>query len=659
MFAPRWIFRIFLTLSLAAGYLLVPQPASALTASTFVSTTYRWAQEEERSHGVPASVAIAQAMLESGMGESGLTKNHNNWFGIKCWSDGSPWPNGCVSVRTTEYNSSGEAYSTTASFRTYATDQDSFHDHGRFLSTRSRYAKAFNYTNNPDRFIVEVHLGGYATDPQYANKVINLMTKYNLYQYNITAPASGSATLAIRPQTQAKVGATAVVTGLVSPNGGGVSVQTQVKLASGWARSQVVTAGSRGQFTLQLTYGANQAGPQRFRVVASSRSGTLVSQEFTLTRTASISVSNLAGEPGAALHATGTINGVSTPTWVSTQVWTGSAWSTSKTGYTASDGTYRLEATYGKGHSGSWRYRIAARTSSGYALYSSEFSVRRWSAPSVSAPATSPLGIVTNVTGTTGDGTSGSSVRTQALINGRWSTSQVRTTTSGGAFSIPLTYGYATLGQTTYRVGVQRPNGTTVWTSRFTLTRTDATVSASGPSYPQLGTVYQVRGTVSEMTSGLRVQTQALVNGRWSTSQARTTGSQGSYSIPLTYGYNHIGPTRYRVRATLSNGKVVYSPTITVNRVSFSVSAPSTSPLGTLAYVTGAPGVSAGLRVETQALVNGQWSRSQVRTTQDGGSFSIPLTYGTNLRGETTYRVKLIDANGAAAYSIYFRVYRS
>lgn len=278
----RVALRLLLAVALAGVFLPTAKPAAALDAATFVARTSAWAQAEERESGVPASVAMAQAILESGWGESSLTKKAKNWFGIKCFSTASKWQKGCYEIKTKEFDSAGNEYTTTAKFRNYETDQNSFIDHGLFLKGLSRYAKAFNHTNNPDRFIVEVHLGGYATDPQYANKVIDLMARHNLYQYNVTAPATGASQLTIRPQTLANVGATANVTGLLSPGGAGVELLTQVSTSSGWSTDQRVTTGKRGQFTIPLTYGTNTAGPTTYRVITAS--GQLTSPEFTVER---------------------------------------------------------------------------------------------------------------------------------------------------------------------------------------------------------------------------------------------------------------------------------------------------------------------------------------------------------------------------------------
>ncbi len=171
-------------LSLAAGSLAASSPAQALEASDFVARTHALAEAEQREYGVPASVAMAQSMLETGYGESELATKANNWFGIKCFSKLSPLQNGCYEIETTEYDENGNPYIETARFRAYDDIAKSFLDHGRFLTVHSRYAEAFNHTDDPDQFIREVHKAGYATDPEYSNKIIRLMQRYDLYRYN-------------------------------------------------------------------------------------------------------------------------------------------------------------------------------------------------------------------------------------------------------------------------------------------------------------------------------------------------------------------------------------------------------------------------------------------------------------------------------------------
>lgn len=201
----RWI-KLFVAASLVVSAAAVaPVDASASAQTDFVSKLVKSAQENERRTGIPASVAIGMAALETGWGRSTMAGTYvvdkglstekayrvNTLFNIKCTSTPSPHQNGCVPVRTAEYTSSGARYYIVAKFRTYASWGDSILDYGRLLTSASRYRNAFAYTSYPDQFVTEVRKGGYATDPQYAAQVISIMKKYNLYRYNVSGAGPG------------------------------------------------------------------------------------------------------------------------------------------------------------------------------------------------------------------------------------------------------------------------------------------------------------------------------------------------------------------------------------------------------------------------------------------------------------------------------------
>lgn len=166
--------------------------ARALAPSTYIKQTLDAAQGVQREYKVPAAVAMAQSILESGWGDSSLSRTYHNYFGIKCTSQKSPFQQGCVSLQTKEYSASG---STTIvdGFRTYATTADSFSDYGRLLTSLSRYRAAFDHTDDPDQFIRAIAAGGYATDPAYADSVIKIMKQYDLYQYDKLPAAAATA----------------------------------------------------------------------------------------------------------------------------------------------------------------------------------------------------------------------------------------------------------------------------------------------------------------------------------------------------------------------------------------------------------------------------------------------------------------------------------
>lgn len=163
-------------------------PSSTPTTQTpeqFIKAAVPGAQQGWREYGVPPSVTIAQAILESGWGRSTLSGTHRNYFGIKCQN--GKWgklANGCAVYNTQECTKAGNCFSTTGAFRTYTSMANSFRDHGNFLKVNSRYRPAFKYTKQANHFIWNVWKAGYATDPNYYGKITGIMAKNKLYQYD-------------------------------------------------------------------------------------------------------------------------------------------------------------------------------------------------------------------------------------------------------------------------------------------------------------------------------------------------------------------------------------------------------------------------------------------------------------------------------------------
>jgi flagellum-specific peptidoglycan hydrolase FlgJ len=141
------------------------------------------AMECQNLFGVPASITLAQAALESGWGTSSLTVMANNFFGIK--ADKS-WRGDKILKPTIEYYN-GVKTNVNSYFRKYATAKDSFIDHAKFLMKWSRYDILFDNMDSKE-WAKELQQAGYATDPNYANKLINLIAQYNLTAYDIEAP---------------------------------------------------------------------------------------------------------------------------------------------------------------------------------------------------------------------------------------------------------------------------------------------------------------------------------------------------------------------------------------------------------------------------------------------------------------------------------------
>src|SRR5215213_1478957 len=137
-----------------------------------------------KDFGVPASVTIAQAILESNWGKAHIG-SANNYFGIKAQGPTSfgPIAVGTVTVPTREVIR-GKTITVNASFRKYRSLADSMRDHGRFLRDNPRYKPAFAHSKDADAFAHAIHRAGYATDPQYAAKLISLMKTWNLYRFD-------------------------------------------------------------------------------------------------------------------------------------------------------------------------------------------------------------------------------------------------------------------------------------------------------------------------------------------------------------------------------------------------------------------------------------------------------------------------------------------
>ncbi len=124
-------------------------------------------------YGIPASIILAQAILESGAGKSDLSSRSNNHFGIKCHSD---WAGESVKH---DDDSNQEC------FRKYSDPSESFKDHALFLTSRGRYSDLFNLPKDDYQdWAKGLRAAGYATDPKYPEKLITYIEKYNLDQYD-------------------------------------------------------------------------------------------------------------------------------------------------------------------------------------------------------------------------------------------------------------------------------------------------------------------------------------------------------------------------------------------------------------------------------------------------------------------------------------------
>ncbi|MDQ0968924.1 LysM repeat protein [Flavobacterium sp. W4I14] len=130
------------------------------------------AVEEMNANGIPASITLAQGILESGSGNSDLAKYANNHFGIKCTSD---WKGKNYFRDDDQKNDC---------FRVYKDARESFRDHSEFLK-RKRYSFLFQLDKNDYKSWAQgLKTAGYATNPKYPDLLINTIEKYQLYQYD-------------------------------------------------------------------------------------------------------------------------------------------------------------------------------------------------------------------------------------------------------------------------------------------------------------------------------------------------------------------------------------------------------------------------------------------------------------------------------------------
>jgi hypothetical protein len=131
------------------------------------------AVQQQKKYRIPASITLAQGILESGAGQSELARKSNNHFGIKCHTD---WKGEKV------YHNDDLA---NECFRKYKNVESSFDDHSVFLTGRTRYAGLFKLDiKNYKGWAKGLQEAGYATNPAYANSLIKLIEDYQLYRYD-------------------------------------------------------------------------------------------------------------------------------------------------------------------------------------------------------------------------------------------------------------------------------------------------------------------------------------------------------------------------------------------------------------------------------------------------------------------------------------------
>ena len=130
------------------------------------------AMDEMMQFGIPASITLSQGILESGIGKGRLAVEANNHFGIKCHD----WNGKKI------YHDDDEEQEC---FRKYDNPEYSYRDHSLFLSNRGRYSFLFDLKRDDyKQWAKGLKKAGYATDPKYPQKLIDLIERYELYKYD-------------------------------------------------------------------------------------------------------------------------------------------------------------------------------------------------------------------------------------------------------------------------------------------------------------------------------------------------------------------------------------------------------------------------------------------------------------------------------------------
>lgn len=148
--------------------------AQKMSAQDYISTYKNEAVENMKLKKIPASITLAQGLLESGNGNSDLAVKANNHFGIKCHKE---W-------KGATFHKDDDAPN--ECFRKYNTVLESYKDHADFLSSRDRYKSLFElHITDYKGWARGLKAAGYATSPTYADKLIEIIEKYELFKYDV------------------------------------------------------------------------------------------------------------------------------------------------------------------------------------------------------------------------------------------------------------------------------------------------------------------------------------------------------------------------------------------------------------------------------------------------------------------------------------------
>jgi LysM repeat protein len=241
----RYLFKTLLLLLLVllyscssarkTGTAVVPAASMPEYAADYLNKYGMMAVSEMQRTGIPASITLAQGMLESDYGRSYLARKANNHFGIKCHSD---WKGGKVYKDDDRKNEC---------FRSYRNADESYRDHSDFLVTGSRYSDLFKLSSTDYKgWAHGLKKAGYATDPNYASLLIRKIDEYGLHAYDeVSNNRTGKGktdTVAVKPQAaQVQTPAAALPAAAVVTK----DIDTTITVSTNQETAPVITFGTK------------------------------------------------------------------------------------------------------------------------------------------------------------------------------------------------------------------------------------------------------------------------------------------------------------------------------------------------------------------------------------------------------------------------------
>ena len=198
--SPQAALRLFKQNATRSGGNSTPT-ASSETQSSFISELWPTARQAAQQLGVDPRNLIAQAALETNWGtrmpRDSSGRSSNNLFGMKA---GSQWSGSAVTAGTQEYEN-GSAVSSTGQFRAYNSRAESFQDYVALLRSSPRYTAALNTGSDAHAFATALQRGGYATDPDYANKIATIAAGIGPRDASTEVSLKSASALPINPNT--------------------------------------------------------------------------------------------------------------------------------------------------------------------------------------------------------------------------------------------------------------------------------------------------------------------------------------------------------------------------------------------------------------------------------------------------------------------------